>query len=492
MSGARSYALHYESARRLLADHDAYLTHGGMLVPMGSELAPAPNDLVELRIEVPGGDTFTLPGRAGNLIPGRGLMLSFEPAAQPALGALQSYVTSAEFQARWDAEDAPGPEPRLTTIDLAEDEATDPSMPAPWAPGQAPAVADLAPPHAPDTAEEAPHAPGLALASDLLDMATEDVPATVVGDEVLAALEGGTDDLDSDDLDGLADPELDDDPDFGDDSREYGEAEVRPPRPGETYTVLVMKFTTVRAFAGLATAFAARGLFTVPVDDRDGIAAGSVAQLRLALPGFNVYEMWAQVEHVSEAGITVRVDPENESFRKAVLYPTTPPALKRIEREAQREDEPPTCLRITQERPKEDFDRLPIRRRLARMGMDDKINLALSGNREERMALAMDGNKAIHHYLLKNAKLTLDEVGFMARLPSLNPDVLDKIAESPGYTQNPTITKALVYNPKTPVKTAIRLLDRLPRSEVMNLAKRTTMNQRLVMAAKKKLERKTR
>jgi hypothetical protein len=66
--------------------------------------------------------------------------------------------------------------------------------------------------------------------------------------------------------------------------------------------------------------------------------------------------------------------------------------------------------------------------------------------------------------------------------------VLDKIAENPGYTQNPSVAKALVYNPKTPVRTAIRLLDRLPRSEVMNLAKRMGMNLKLVMAAKKRLE----
>ena len=121
------------------------------------------------------------------------------------------------------------------------------------------------------------------------------------------------------------------------------------------------------------------------------------------------------------------------------------------------------------------------------MGMDDKINLALSGNREERMALAMDSNKAVHHYLLKNAKLTLDEIAYMARLPSLNPDVLDKIAENPAYTQNPSVTKALVFNPRTPVRTAIRLLDRLPRNELVNLSKRMSMNQRLVMAAKNKL-----
>ncbi|MEQ8976988.1 MAG: hypothetical protein RL846_03620, partial [Deltaproteobacteria bacterium] len=146
-------------------------------------------------------------------------------------------------------------------------------------------------------------------------------------------------------------------------------------------------------------------------------------------------------------------------------------------------------IKLTDVAPDEDFDKMPIRRRLARMGMDDKINMALSGNREERMALAMDGNRAVHHYLLKNAKITLDEIAFMSRLPSLNPDVLDKIAENPMYTQNPTVTKALVYNPKTPIRTAIRLLDRLPRPEIMNLAKRSNMNLRLVMAAKKKIER---
>ena len=75
----------------------------------------------------------------------------------------------------------------------------------------------------------------------------------------------------------------------------------------------------------------------------------------------------------------------------------------------------------------------------------------------------------------------------MARLPSLNPDVLDKIAENPAYTQNPTIVKALVFNPRTPVRTSIRLLDRLPRNELVNLSKRMSMNQRLVMAAKNKL-----
>ena len=70
----------------------------------------------------------------------------------------------------------------------------------------------------------------------------------------------------------------------------------------------------------------------------------------------------------------------------------------------------------------------------------------------------------------------------------MNPDVLAKIGENPTYLQNLSVVKNLIYNPKTPITLSVRLLDRLPRSEVMNLAKRTSMNGRLVQAAKKKIE----
>ena len=107
------------------------------------------------------------------------------------------------------------------------------------------------------------------------------------------------------------------------------------------------------------------------------------------------------------------------------------------------------------------------------------------------MALASDGNKAIHHYLLKNARTSMDEIVMMARLPTLNPDVLMKIGENPAYTQNPQVVRNLVFNPKTPVKLAVRLIDRLPKSVLNLIAKRTSMHRSIVSAAQKKLGRKS-
>jgi hypothetical protein len=251
--------------------------------------------------------------------------------------------------------------------------------------------------------------------------------------------------------------------------------------------VYAVRFGGVRAFVALLPRLRSEGRISLPHAEGEA-AVGDVARLRMTLPGHNVFEAWARIAMIEARSIELRVGLDDEGVRKALVHPETIAARARLAAEGPGEADEVAVTRLSEQVPDDDDEKMPLRRRISRMGMEDKINLALSGNREERMALAMDSNKAIHHYLLKNAKLTLDELAFMARLPSLNPDVLDKIAENPAYTQNPAVTRALVNNPRTPVKTSIRLLDRLPRSEVMNLAKRTGMNARLVMAAKKKLE----
>jgi hypothetical protein len=268
------------------------------------------------------------------------------------------------------------------------------------------------------------------------------------------------------------------------------ETELRFPESGEKFLVYVLKFSTLSEYVEALVPFESSQIFPVPIEDPEA-TVNTPVQLRLNLPGHSVYEIWGVIEKVDPKCVHCRCDENDDAYRRAVLHPSTVHSKARLARETPAEREGIKVIRLIEEMPEEDPERMPIRRRLARMGMDDKINMALSGDREERMALAMDSNKAVHHYLLKNARITLDEIAFMARLPSLNPDVLERIAEIPAYTQNPTIAKALVYNPRTPVQTAIRLLDRLPRAEVMNLAKRTNMNLRLVMAAKKRLEKRS-
>lgn len=260
----------------------------------------------------------------------------------------------------------------------------------------------------------------------------------------------------------------------------------RTPRPGDKYVVYVLKYRTIYDYNQILPELEQNARVIVPYAGETS-KEGDLALLRLKLPGRNIFEIWALVGKSTAEQVIIHVNKESPTFLKAVVFPKSASGLKRVATERPEHRGPVNVIRMQEER-KENLDDIPLKRRLSRMTMEDKVNMALSGSREERMALAMDGNKAIHHYLLKNARISVDEIAFIARLPTMNPDVLGKIGENPTYLQNLSVVKNLIYNPKTPITLSIRLLDRLPRSEVMNLAKRTSMNGRLVQAAKKKIE----
>lgn len=521
MSAPKSgFCLKYSSARALHRDHGASFAHGGMIVPWRSTPPPENTD-VTLRIEAPDGTRFDLAARVGKPHGAAGFIVSFEPASvDRARGALETFVHGDRFRRLVDADRSAAPRAVVEPFgDLAallpEDDVTDPGFPAPGEPetelGGAAAADDLPDLAAfTDAGEETD--PGLAMldAGELV-RALDDSPVTALSTDALATsvlpeiaaldvldaatISPGTEDEGTEDgatsiaseLGASTEAVDTADTAFADGDDDAAPGSIRRPRPGDDYLVYVVKYLFARDFASVRDTL--RGTQRLVVAFKEERASlGKVALLRLTLPGHNVYSVYGVVDAITATGVTLRFDENDESFRQACLYLETPSARNRLKAEEGDGRGAPQVVRLVETVPEEDPERMPIRRRLQRMGMEDKINLALSGGREERMALALDGNKAIHHYLLRNAKISLDEIGFMARLPTMNPDVLDKIAENPSYTQNPTVVKSLVYNPKTPVPTAIRLLDRLPRSEVMNLAKRTTMNMRLVMAAKKKLE----
>lgn len=468
----------YGSNRALDADYSAYITHGALIVRIPATDAPDPDTAVRLRIVAPAGDTFDFDGVSGQYLGNKGLMVSFESAAD-ARAAIAGFISSEAFgqAVRSESEGAMMP-PTFSVFDPAN------------APAPAPVAAD-------DPFDDATPIDdvGAALHPDI-DTAPRAVnrdPTTGLHPDIdtvarkkrraaNAKASGLHPDIENIPRQRAAPSR------HGLRRAEPGQTSLRRPLPGSEYTVLVVKFSTVADFVDVKDEWEETSILAVPTET-EGSEIDDVVHLRVTLPGRNVYEIDGVVEAIDDAHLHVRVEENDEVFRKLCLYPSTIAARKRLETERPEDRGPINVLKLTDTAPDEDFEKMPIRRKLARMGMDDKINMALSGNREERMALAMDGNRAVHHYLLKNAKITLDEIAFMSRLPSLNPDVLEKIAENPMYTQNPTVTKALVYNPKTPIRTAIRLLDRLPRPEIMNLAKRSNMNLRLVMAAKKKIER---
>ena len=116
--------------------------------------------------------------------------------------------------------------------------------------------------------------------------------------------------------------------------------------------------------------------------------------------------------------------------------------------------------------------------------IQEKMALAMSGDRELRFQLLRDPNKQLHPLVLRNPRIGLEEVHWAAKLTTLNPDALKVIADHPEWGHNATVAAALVRNPKTPLPVAIKLVPRLPVTELKAIAKSQGRPQ-IVQAAKK-------
>jgi hypothetical protein len=122
------------------------------------------------------------------------------------------------------------------------------------------------------------------------------------------------------------------------------------------------------------------------------------------------------------------------------------------------------------------------------LSLQEKMQLAMSCDRELRFQLLRDPNKQLHPLVMKNPRIGLEEVVWAAKLTSLNPEALKVIADHPEWGHNPTVAAALVRNPKTPVLIAVKLVPRLPISEIRALA-RSQGRPQIVQAAKKHVTR---
>lgn len=466
------FRVSYVSLAELQDDHDTYLAHGGMLIPWSAS-PPEPNTLTLVRIETPLDRDFDLPGRVVQLMPGHGFMVAFDAAADTARAGLTRFLASEAFHEARAAEASEPPDEKK------EVDAFTPNAPAPVArPKRKPKYLQLklADPSAlpPDALEDEPAAEDDGFTEERTPV--EDGPPAAAGAAKFAPAAAGGE-------------------------RPEG-LEFRTPEPGEMYGIYVAKFPCLLDFADIAPTFLQTQLITLPFEQEEEIVqsassarrnpsrrVGDPAKLRVQVPVKQTFELWTMVAAVSPTHITLYAQETDPAFNNLCAYPATINGRKRLGVESDKMRAGVEVHKFNEERNVEEDERadIPIRLQLARMGMEEKINLALSGGREARMALAQDPNKAIPHYLLRNAKITLDEIAFIARLANMNPDVLKKIAENPQYVQSPQVVRNLVFNPKTPIDVSIRLLDRLAKNDLIQLSKRTSMNMRLVMKAKQKI-----
>lgn len=128
----------------------------------------------------------------------------------------------------------------------------------------------------------------------------------------------------------------------------------------------------------------------------------------------------------------------------------------------------------------------PLSERLKTMTVNEKMQLALTGTRDERQAILRDTNKSLHLFVFKNPRVGLDEVQAAAKAPNTSPDALKMIAEHREWGSNAAVCASLVRNPKTPMPLAMRAIEKVSVNELRAIAKGGARDA-LVQAARKKI-----
>lgn len=148
------------------------------------------------------------------------------------------------------------------------------------------------------------------------------------------------------------------------------------------------------------------------------------------------------------------------------------------------EGSPDEILSLLVAAPKEDVAKnISPWDRIRALSHPEKIVLASKADRQERAVLAQDNDAQILYYLIKNPRITTEEVLRIARLTTISAQVADLIAKTSQWSSNQEIRSALVNNPRTPTPLALKMLPTLPEPEIRQIAKSTAVSQALKQAA---------
>jgi hypothetical protein len=125
--------------------------------------------------------------------------------------------------------------------------------------------------------------------------------------------------------------------------------------------------------------------------------------------------------------------------------------------------------------------------RLRALTPPQKILLAPKADRVTRALLVQDSDPQVLFALLKNPRLSIDEVVRIAKSSFLSFQAAELILKTSPWMSNLDVRVALIQNAKTPVPFALRILPTLPDSEVRAIAKGAATSMALRQAAIKRI-----
>jgi hypothetical protein len=115
-------------------------------------------------------------------------------------------------------------------------------------------------------------------------------------------------------------------------------------------------------------------------------------------------------------------------------------------------------------------ERMPVFQQIALMSVKDRVLLAIKGTREARLILVRDPNRLVASAVMRNPRLTDNEIEYIASIKSVHEDVLRQIGQSRGWVKSYAVTHNLVRNPRTPIAISLGFLNRIQTRDLRALA----------------------
>jgi regulator of extracellular matrix RemA (YlzA/DUF370 family) len=122
-------------------------------------------------------------------------------------------------------------------------------------------------------------------------------------------------------------------------------------------------------------------------------------------------------------------------------------------------------------------EKISLIRRIMFMNTKDRMKLAMKGDREARGILIRDSNKVVCSAVVKNPRVTEQEVENIASMRTVAEEVLRLIAMNRSWARSYTIIHNLARNPRTPIPTAMNILARIRTKDLQALSQNRNVSE---------------
>ncbi len=226
------------------------------------------------------------------------------------------------------------------------------------------------------------------------------------------------------------------------------------------------------------------GAFVVEFESEEELAAEERANLAV---GGLVVASPEPLPALTPVALTLRLEGGGEATLEARVVATLPEALA-LHLEGDPVEILATLRAVPANAGEEEGARTTLWEQLRGMTPPQKILLAPKADRITRALLIQESDPQVLFALLKNPRLSIDEVVRAAKSSFLSFQAAELILKTNPWFSNLDVRVALVHNPRTPLPFALRILQTLPDHEVRTIAKGAATSMALKQAALRKVQ----